>query len=131
MNSVRDLKVYKLAFKVTVDIYKITENFPKNETFGLVSQMRRAAVSINSNLAEGCARNSTSEYKYFVGIAKGSAAELRTQIEISQALNFISENESYKLVAEIEEICKMLTGLFNSLKIKTDTDTVTDTKGKK
>ncbi|MDR1696821.1 MAG: four helix bundle protein [Rickettsiales bacterium] len=115
MGNVRDLKVYQAAFQIAIDIYKITEHFPKSEIFGLVSQMRRAAVSINSNLSEGSYRNSTSEYKHFVGIAKGSAGELRYQIEISMELGFISEKDGEELVKKIEEICKMLAGLSSAL----------------
>ncbi|MDR1206861.1 MAG: four helix bundle protein [Rickettsiales bacterium] len=115
MKSVEDLNVYKLGFKVALDVYKITEKFPKAEVFGLVSQMRRAAISINSNLSEGCARNSSGEYKHFAGISKGSAEELKFQVKISQALNYINYEEAAKLIEDINEICKMLTGLIKTL----------------
>lgn len=120
MKSVKELNVYKLAFETVVKIYKITESFPKTEIFGLVAQMRRAAISICSNLSEGCSRNSTGEYKYFSGIAKGSAAELACQIEISTALGFIDEPNSLILTKDVEEILKMLSGLINSLTTNTN-----------
>jgi len=122
MKSVKDLNVYKLAFETTLVIYRITENFPKTETFGLVSQMRRSAASICSNLAEGCSRNSTGEYKHFAGIAKGSASELSFQIEISIALKFINEIDGKVLMDSIEEILRMLSGLINSLTLTTKND---------
>ncbi len=78
MKSVKDLKVYQCGFNLAIDIYKVTTYFPQNELFGLVSQMRRAAVSICSNLAEGAARGTTKEYLRFVYVAKGSVAELET-----------------------------------------------------
>lgn len=86
MKSVKELKVYKMAFQISLDIYKLTEHFPHSELFGLVSQMRRAAVSVCSNLAEGCSRGTTKEYVHFVYMAKGSASELSCQIDLSVAL---------------------------------------------
>jgi len=120
MKSVKELNVYKLSFETCMIIYKITETFPKTETFGLSSQMRRSAISICSNLSEGGARNNTGEYKHFVGIAKGSAAELLCQIEISIALGFIIEPESLILMKNMEEILKMLSGLIKSLTTNTN-----------
>jgi four helix bundle protein len=120
MKSVKDLNVYKLAFETCITIYKITESFPKTETFGLVSQMRRAAISICSNLSEGCSRNSTSEYKHFVGIAKGSASELSFHIDIAIALGFIKESDALTLTDNINNILKMLSGLINSLTSKSN-----------
>jgi len=116
MKSVEQLDVYKIAFQLTLNIYKITESFPKSELFGLVSQMRRSAVSINSNLTEGSARASTKEYKHFVSISKGSTAELDYQIKIAHALGFIDKENFEKLKEDIERIGRMLTGLYKSLK---------------
>jgi four helix bundle protein len=89
--------------------------FPKSEMFGLVSQMRRAATSINSNLCEGGARNTNGEYKQFIGIAQGSAAELEYQIILSKDLGFISVEESEKLISEALQVLKMLIGLSKSI----------------
>ncbi|MDR0803964.1 MAG: four helix bundle protein [Rickettsiales bacterium] len=115
MKSVEDLDVYNLGIDTAVDVYKIMDTFPKSEMFGLVSQMKRAVVSITSNLAEGASRNTSNEYRHFVGISKGSAAELRCQMKISHKLGFI-DNETYiRLTDQLNKICRMLTGLINSL----------------
>ena len=115
MISVEELDVYKLGLEIAVDIYKITESFPKSEMFVLVSQMRRAAVSITSNLAEGASRNTSNEYRHFVGISKGSAAELRCQVDISCRLGFINDRTNNDLKEKLNRTCRMLTGLINSL----------------
>ncbi len=115
MKSVKDLSVYKLGFALAVDIYKITASFPQNEHFGLVSQMRRAAVSICSNLAEGAARGTTKEYLHFVYVAKGSAAELETQIDLAAALGFVEKSKVDKITKDVAEVLRMLSGLIHSL----------------
>jgi four helix bundle protein len=115
MKSVKELKVYKLAFQISLDIYKLTEHFPGYEQFGLSSQMRRAAVSICSNLAEGCGRGTTKEYLHFAYIAKGSAAELSCQVDLACALRFIKEPNATKLKEGISEVLKMLSGLISKL----------------
>ncbi len=115
MKSIEDLDVYKVTFQLTLDIYKLTEKFPKTELFGLVSQMRRAAISINSNLSEGAARATSGEYKQFVGIARGSAAELNYQIKIASSLGFINDTDSLRLMEAIDRIGKMLTGLIHKI----------------
>ncbi|MDR1360736.1 MAG: four helix bundle protein [Rickettsiales bacterium] len=115
MQSVKELDVYKLTFEMTIRLYKIVASFPKNETFNLVSQMQRAAISINSNLAEGGSRGTTGEYKHFVGIARGSASELAYQIEISKDLGFINDGD-YKYLSEtLDRIGQMLSGLIKKL----------------
>ena len=120
MKSVKDLKVYQLGFDLAITVYKATENFPLNERFGLVSQMRRAAVSICSNLAEGAARGTTKEYLRFVYVAKGSAAELETQVDLAVALGFMKNNVADNLVKDVEEVLRMLSGLIHSLTTNTN-----------
>lgn len=93
-------------------VYKLTADFPEAEKFGLVSQLRRAAVSIPSNIAEGSARKSTKDFIHFLRISDGSAAEVETQLLISERLNFIVGNQ---LVNDAVEIRKMLAGLIRSL----------------
>jgi four helix bundle protein len=115
MKSVKDLDVYKLGFETALLVYKITEKFPKSEIFGLVSQMRRSAISINSNLSEGGSRNTTGEYKHFIGIAKGSVAELDFQIEIAKTLGFIDKNDYDVLLKNVERVGQMLSKLTQSL----------------
>jgi len=97
-------------------IYKHTASLPKEETYGLISQMRRAAVSISANIAEGQARNSTGEFLQFLGIAKGSLAELETLIILSQNLNFLNKENSAGLLNSSTEINKMLHALQKALK---------------
>ena len=115
MKSVKEMKVYKMAFQVSLDTYQLTESFPRDEQFGLVSQMRRAAVLICSNLVEGCYRGTTKEYLHFVYVARGSAAELDCQLDLSKALGFVREPFAQKLKNNIGEILKMLSGLISKL----------------
>ena len=85
----KNLDVWKESVALATEIYKITSNFPKSEIYGIVSQMRRAAVSVPSNIAEGAARNSDKEFAQFLNIAGGSLSELDTQVEISFNLDYI------------------------------------------
>ena len=107
MHNIKELKIWNRAIDLTVDVYKATNNFPKAETYGLTSQIRRAAVSIPSNIAEGAGRNSDNEFKHFLGIASGSSFELQTQLIISNRLNLIEENVVEPLLKEIEELQRM------------------------
>lgn len=117
MNSHKDLNVWKNAVNFVSDIYKITESFPNSELFGLTNQIRRAAVSIPSNIAEGAARMSQKEFNQFLSIALGSSAEVETQLLIALNLQFISTNEYKELTIKIDDIRKMLIGLKKSLKL--------------
>ena len=98
------------------EMYRITASFPKNEIYGLIPQMRRAAISIPSNLAEGAARKGNKEFKQFLNIAQGSLSELDTQIELAVMLNYINEKQYEQLMKEMSVISKMLYGLSRSLK---------------
>jgi len=91
MNQFKELKVWQEAIDLAVETYKITKQFPADERFNLISQMNRSAVSISSNIAEGCGRNNPKEFRQFLGIAQGSACELESQMIISQKLDFLSE----------------------------------------
>ena len=106
----KDMEVWKLSMELVVKIYQLTENFPKDEMFGLTSQIRRCAVSIPSNIAEGCGRFSNKETLRFISIALGSLAELETQILIATELNFINNTEN------IIEIIKKVNALLIELK---------------
>jgi four helix bundle protein len=119
MRSVEDLEVFKLAHELTIEIYRLTENFPEEEKYGLISQMRRAAASIPMNLMEGNHRLNKNEYRQFVGIAKGSAGEMKYQLMLSRDLNYLSEENYKKLRDKAESISKMLTRLATAL---TDTE---------
>ncbi|CAM4238460.1 four helix bundle protein [Gillisia hiemivivida] len=114
MKSHKDLTVYKSSIDLVVAVYTLTKNFPVEERFGLTSQLRRAVISIPSNIAEGAARNSKKEFIRFLHISLGSLAEVETQLEIAGKLKFIAENK------ELEEqsiyIRRMLLKLIQSLK---------------
>ena len=118
MTSHKDLKVWQKGIELVKSIYEITQLFPSNEQFGLVSQMRRAAVSIPSNIAEGCGRNSDKELIHFLYIALGSASELETQIIISQELSFLQPEKSEQMQSLIFEIIKMISSLIKSIRTR-------------
>lgn len=111
----KNLIVWQKSILLVKDIYTLTRTFPSDEKFGLVSQMRRAVVSIPSNIAEGQARRTTKDYIRFVSIAEGSLAELETQIIISIELNFCAKEETEKIFGLMFEIRKMLNALRRSL----------------
>ena len=114
LNSYKELIVWQKSFKLVKNIYKITENFPKSEIYGLTSQMRRSSVSIPSNIAEGFVRKHRKEFSQFISIAFGSGAELETQLLLSKELKFITDKEFKELDCLLQEVMKML----NSLKSK-------------
>jgi len=97
--NIEDMDVFKLAHKLTLEIYKQTQKYPSEEKFGLVSQMRRSSSSIPMNLMEGSHRNNRKEYRQFVGIAKGSIAELKYQLMLSNDLDYL-DKEFYKKLLE-------------------------------
>jgi len=113
--SYRDLEVWQKGMLLAKEIYQATNNFPDVEKFGLVNQMRRAAVSIPSNIAEGHARSSTNEFIRFISIALGSVAELETQIILSVELEYLQENIRENFLGLLDTIGKMLRGLCKSL----------------
>lgn len=116
LKSFRDLKVWQKASDLAVEIYLVTEKFPKSELYGITSQMRRAVISISSNIAEGFKRSHSKEKIQFYYIAYGSTTELESQIEISFKLKFISDEQYIKLCGQIVEVSKMLDGLIKSSK---------------
>lgn len=110
------LDVWNKAIDLTVDIYRLSETFPRTEVYGLTSQMRRAAISVPSNIAEGAARQTKKEFINYLHMAQGSLSELDTQLLIAKRLEYLSA-ESYETIEDrIETISKMLTGLIKSLK---------------
>lgn len=120
MAHFKELLVWQKSINFVTEIYKETESFPKSEMYGLVSQIRRATVSIASNIAEGNSRRSVPDYVQFLRISRGSCAEVETQLIISKNLGFLNEEKSLKLNQDITEISKMLNGLINSLKQSTN-----------
>jgi four helix bundle protein len=113
--SYRDLKVWQKAIELTKVVYSITENFPKREHYGLASQMRRAAVSVASNIAEGASRHTDRDYAHFLVMARGSLAELTTQSIIACEVGFISVEIQKNLEIQADEVSRMLNGLKSKL----------------
>jgi four helix bundle protein len=110
-HSFRELKVWKKAVDLALLVYELTAGFPRRETYGLSSQMQRAAVSIASNIAEGSARGTRRDFRQFVKLAEGSNCELQTQLLIARRLQYASEQKCDVLDALSDEIGKMLTAL--------------------
>ena len=115
IRSYKELIVWQKAMIVVEDIYKLTKNFPNEEKFGLTSQVKRAVISIPSNIAEGQTRNSTKEFKQFLYIAKASNAEVETQLELAFRLKFIDKVNFDLVMAKCTEISKMLQSLISKL----------------
>jgi len=115
METHKDLLVWQKSIAFVTAIYNLTKSFPKEELYCIVSQIRRAAVSIPSNMAEGCARRNTREYIQFLYVSLGSAAELETQLIISSNLGYINEIDNQNIIKNLEEIIRMITGLIKSL----------------
>lgn len=117
MNNHKDLEVWKQSIQFVTEIYGITKYFPREEIYGLTSQIRRASVSIPSNIAEGAARKGKVEFKQFLYIALGSLSEVETQLIISKEINYINEKQLEELNIKLISIRKMLMGLIKSLHI--------------
>ncbi len=116
MKDFRDLKVWRRSHNLTLRIYKVTSSFPREERYGLISQIRRSSSSIPTNIAEGCGRSRDTELARFVEIAIGSASELEYQILLGSDLALISRAESESLMTEAVEIKRMLISFFKKLK---------------
>ena len=116
---VEDLEVFKLSHSLVLNVYKLTENFPQEERFGLISQMRRSSYSIPMNIIEGSNRLDTRDYRRFVGIAKGSAGEISYQILLAKDLGYVSEKIYSEMREKYEIVIKMLSSLAKSLGKKT------------
>ena len=115
MQSYKELIVYQKAYKLSLEIYRTTREYPKDELYGLVSQMRRSAVSIPCNIAEGYRRGHRKEYIQFLYMAHGSCGELETLLSLSRDLSFIDKDTFGKLYQIQEEVSKLLKGLIFSL----------------
>ena len=116
LNSYKELEVWKVSMDFVTEIYQLTMNFPSNELYGLTNQMRRSAISIPSNLAEGSGRRNTKEFIQFLYISNGSLSELETQIEIAFRLGYLTDIESP--MQRIRFLRKMLVNLIHSLETK-------------
>ena len=128
IKSFRDLEVWQKAIQLVKEIYLVTKELPKEEVYGLSSQMRRAAVSIASNIAEGKTRKSINEYINFLYIALSSASELETQIVISKELKYIESNTEDNLLENLNHISRMLQNLIKSLRATVDDNRISISK---
>ena len=119
VESHKDLVVWQKSMDLVVLVYKLVQELPKSEQYALSDQIRHAAVSIPSNIAEGKSRNSIKEYKHFIGIAKGSVAELETQLLICERIGYFNKEEISNTLGLLDEVSKMLTKLNNVLAPRT------------
>ncbi len=115
MHKVKELKIWHKAMDIAAELYDITKSFPKEEVYGITSQMKRAAVSIPSNIAEGAGRRSELEFRNFLNFSNGSSYELDTQLLLSARLGFTTEQTIEHLLKEIDELQKMNYALINKL----------------
>src|ERR1041385_7703136 len=115
MRNYRDLQVWNKAHHLTLELYRISRQFPREEVYGITGQLRRAAVSIGANLAEGCGRRTSSELARFVRIAMGSASELDYHLLLSRDLGFMAGDEFTSASAALTEVRKMLTSFLSSV----------------
>ena len=118
LKSFKELKVWQKAYQLCLNIYKDTGSFPADEKFGMTSQMRRAAISIPSNIAEGYGRKTIPDYVRCLYIAYGSICELETQTLLSGDLEYLNENNKVSLIDKIDEVERMLMALIKSLENK-------------
>ncbi|HUK86642.1 MAG TPA: four helix bundle protein [Terriglobales bacterium] len=115
MRDFRELKVWEKAHQVTLALYRATQHFPKEELYGLTSQIRRAAASMGANIAEGCGKNTDPDLARFLQIALGSASELEYHLLLAKDLGFSKAEEHAPLTSEVVEVKKMLTGFIHYL----------------
>jgi four helix bundle protein len=120
MRNYRDLQVWTKAHTLTLDLYQLSRQFPREELYGMVTQLRRAACSIGANLAEGCGRRTQAELARFTRIAMGSASELDYHLLLSRDLGFVKNDDYQRVSTLLEEIRKMLTSLLNSIENEID-----------
>src|SRR6478672_4517313 len=121
MRNYRDWQVWKKAHDLTLELYRISRGFPREEVYGITSQLRRAAVSIGANLAEGCGRRTSTELARFVRIALGSASELDCHLLLSRDLGFMAADEFTRALSTLTEVRKMLTSFLNSVEEQIET----------
>ncbi|MDX5338200.1 MAG: four helix bundle protein [Cyclobacteriaceae bacterium] len=118
MHNFKDLKVWQKAVDLAVKVYTVTKSFPAEEKFGLVSQMRRAGVSVPSNIAEGCAKTSSKSFVNSLEVSLGESFELETQMIISERVGILNPEIAREMESDISEVQRMIMGLKNSLEFK-------------
>lgn len=116
MKDFRQLKVWEKAHQLALAVYKVTKGFPKEELYGLTSQIRRASMSIPTNIAEGCGRNTDADFARFLQIAMGSASETEYQLLLSHDLGFLPKEQYEKLNTDVTEVKRMLTSFIQTLR---------------
>jgi four helix bundle protein len=115
IKNYQELNIWKRSVEMAIEIYNTSKNFPKEELYGLTSQIRRASVSIPSNIAEGFNRYHNKEFRQFLYISLGSCAEVETQLFIAQRLNYVDQEKASKLIKELGEIGKMINSLIKKI----------------
>lgn len=115
MHNFRELKIWQRSINLAVDVYALTGEFPKEEVYGLSQQLRRSAVSVPSNIAEGAGRGSNAQFKYFLEISMGSCNEMQTQLELSLRFNYISREKADVILDEAYQVYKMILAFYNTL----------------
>ena len=115
VQSYKDLIAWQKAMDLVVEVYQVTANFPRDERFGLTNQLRRAAVSVPSNIAEGQGRGPTQDFVRFLRIARGSVQEIDTQLTLAMRLGFLPQEHYDRLAAMITEVAKIINGLIRSI----------------
>ncbi|HQZ67910.1 MAG TPA: four helix bundle protein [Planctomycetaceae bacterium] len=123
LQSFRELEVWKIAMDLATDCYRVTKQFPKDELFGMTSQIRRAAASIPANIAEGQGRDHTKEFLNFLSIARGSLMELQTHLILAQRVNLLSDTDLQPLLTLCERISQMISRLRQALVKRVDRGT--------
>ncbi len=129
MRNYRDLQTWSKAHKLTLDLYKVSRQFPKEEMYGLTSQLRRAASSIGANLAEGCGRQTNAEFARFVRISMGSASELDYHLLLSRDLGLLEKEGYERILKGLTEVRKMLASLLSTIELETETKAKAVAKG--
>jgi four helix bundle protein len=120
MRPHQKLEAWSKAIELVTDVYRGSEHFPREERYGLTSQIRRAAVSIPANLAEGAGRRSAKEFAYFLSNSQGSASELETELIIANRLGYLDEATFAKLISQLERIGRLITGLMRHIRVGPD-----------
>ncbi len=116
MRDFRELKVWQKAHELTLDVYRVTKAFPKEEQFGLTAQVRRSAESVAANIAEGCGRDGDPEFARFLQIAMGSASETEYHLLVAKDLSFLPTSDHERLAVSVQEVKRMLSGLIRKLR---------------
>lgn len=116
VSNYKDLKVWRKAHAMTLDVYRVTAGFPREEMYGLTSQMRRASASIGANIAEGCGRRTEGEMVRFLQIARGSASEVEYHLLLASDLHLLKKTDFAQLTGQVDELQRMLTGLMHTVR---------------